>query len=283
MKTSEIQSVTAKFNGEMLNTFPKDLYIPPEAMQVILEAFEGPLDLLLYLIKKQNIDILDIPIAEITRQYMQYIDLMSELQIELAAEYLVMAATLAEIKSRMLVPRPEAQQEESDPRAELIRRLQEYERYKIAAERLDALLRVDRDIFIAEAIRPRWEAQEVQVEVQLSQLIESMAQVLLRQKYNTSHHIKEEVLSLRERLQAVLERVSKDRYTSFLELLTPSEGRLGVVVTLIAVLELARQKVFEITQNEAFSPIYLTKTRDDHVVDLDTIEETFKSTIAEGE
>lgn len=249
----------AKVQGQPVTVWPKDLYIPPDALRVFLEAFEGPLDLLLYLIRKQNIDILNIPIAEITRQYMQYVDLMKDLQIELAAEYLVMAAMLAEIKSRLLLPRPQTEEEEieNDPRAELIRRLQEYERYKKAAEDLDHLKRVDRDVFIADAILPPLEIKPAKPELNLSELLEALTSVMTRAKLFTEHHIERELLSIRERMSIVLATISTDQFTSFVSLFKVEEGKMGVVVTLIAILELIRQSVIEVVQAEPFAPIYV--------------------------
>ncbi|MBD8705505.1 MULTISPECIES: segregation and condensation protein A [Pseudomonas] len=227
-------------------------------MEVFLEAFEGPLDLLLYLIRKQNINILDIPVAEITRQYMGYVELMKTVRLELAAEYLVMAAMLAEIKSRMLLPRSEmAEEEEGDPRAELIRRLQQYERFKAAAEGIDQLSRVGRDVFI-----PRLEAPEARVrkllpDVALEELLMSMADVLRRGDMFESHQVSREALSTRERMSDVLERLKGAGFVPFAELFTAEEGRLGVVVTFMAVLELVKEQLVELVQNEAFAVIHV--------------------------
>ncbi|UZJ62884.1 segregation/condensation protein A [Pseudomonas sp. KU26590] len=227
-------------------------------MEVFLEAFEGPLDLLLYLIRKQNINILDIPVAEITRQYMGYVELMKTVRLELAAEYLVMAAMLAEIKSRMLLPRSEmAEEEEGDPRAELIRRLQQYERFKAAAENIDQLSRVGRDIVI-----PRLEAPEARVrkllpDVALEELLMSMADVLRRGDMFESHQVSREALSTRERMSDVLERLKGAGFVPFAELFTAEEGRLGVVVTFMAVLELVKEQLVELVQNEAFAVIHV--------------------------
>ncbi|WP_166650522.1 segregation and condensation protein A [Pseudomonas graminis] len=227
-------------------------------MEVFLEAFEGPLDLLLYLIRKQNINILDIPVAEITRQYMGYVELMKTVRLELAAEYLVMAAMLAEIKSRMLLPRSEmAEEEEGDPRAELIRRLQQYERFKAAAESIDQLSRVGRDVVI-----PRLEAPEARVrkllpDVALEELLMSMADVLRRGDMFESHQVSREALSTRERMSDVLERLKGAGFVPFAELFTAEEGRLGVVVTFMAVLELVKEQLVELVQNEAFAVIHV--------------------------
>lgn len=243
--------------GEPLSTLPEDLYIPPDALEVMLEAFEGPLDLLLYLIKRQNLDILDIPIAEITRQYMEYIELMKELQLELAGEYLVMAAMLAEIKSRLLLPSPVQGEEEEDPRAELVRRLQEYERYKQAAEDLDALPRVGRDIFPASVHPPQLERRVPLPQVDLKEIINAFASVLDRAELFGHHHIQRESLSVRERMSIVVDIVSADRFMAFTELFKPEEGRAGVVVTLLAILELLKAQLIELVQSQPFAPIYV--------------------------
>ncbi len=248
----------AVVQGEPLSTLPKDLYIPPDALEVFLDAFEGPLDLLLYLIKRQNLDILDIPIAEITAQYMEYVDLMKELRLELAAEYLVMAAMLAEIKSRMLLPRHEEEAEEADdPRAELIRRLQEYERYKQAAEDIDAMPRLGRDLFQTEVEVPDRTLDRPHPEVDMRELILAMKEVLHRAEMFTQHHVQMEALSVRERMSEILNRVRSDSFTSFGELFTLEEGRLGVVVSFLAILELMKGSLIEMVQAEAFGPIHI--------------------------
>ncbi|RFA27744.1 segregation/condensation protein A [Alkalilimnicola ehrlichii] len=244
--------------GEPFTALPQDLYIPPDALEVFLETFEGPLDLLLYLIKRQNLDILDIPIAEITRQYISYVDLMKDLRLELAAEYLVMAAMLAEIKSRMLLPRPaQADDEEADPRAELVRRLQEYERFKTAAENLDELPRVARDIFPAHAEAPERRVVKLQPEVSLKELLSAFSDVLKRAELFTHHQVQREALSVRERMTETLSRLNADRFTVFTDLFPIKEGRLGVVVTFLAVLELIKESLVELVQAEPFAPIYL--------------------------
>jgi segregation and condensation protein A len=246
--------------GRALTELPQDLYIPPDALEVFLEAFEGPLDLLLYLIRRQNLDILDIRVAEITRQYMQYVELMKALQFELAAEYLVMAAMLAEIKSRMLLPRPAALEEEEgeDPRAELIRRLQEYERFKRAAEDLDTLPRMDRDSFPANAAAPPMDRQRPHPDVDLKEILLAFADVLQRAEMYRSHNVSFEPLSTRERMGDVLKRVSETRdFVDFHSLFRPEEGRLGVVVTFLAVMELIKEALIEIVQNEPFAPIHV--------------------------
>ena len=244
--------------GQALTEMPVDLYIPPDALEVFLEAFEGPLDLLLYLIRKQNVDILDIPVAEITRQYMGYVELMKTVRLELAAEYLVMAAMLAEIKSRMLLPRAEtAEEEEDDPRAELIRRLQEYERFKAAAEDIDGLSRVGRDVIVPRLEAPQAKARKLLPEVILEEVLMSMAEVLRRSDLFESHQVSREALSTRERMSEVLERLRGAGFVPFAELFTAEEGRLGVVVTFMAILELVKEQLVELVQNEAFAPIHV--------------------------
>ena len=244
--------------GEAVTELPQDLYIPPDALEVFLEAFEGPLDLLLYLIRKQNIDILDIPVAEITRQYMGYVELMKVARLELAAEYLVMAAMLAEIKSRMLLPRSsEESEEEDDPRAELIRRLQEYERFKAAAEDLDRLPRLGRELRVPRLEAPQARARTLLPQVELSELLLAMAEVLRRADMFESHQVTREALSTRERMSEVLERLRDGHFVPFAQLFRVEEGRLGVVVTFMAVLELIKESLVELVQNEPFAPIHV--------------------------
>ena len=247
----------AYVRGEAVTTLPHDLYIPPDALEVFLEAFEGPLDLLLYLIKRQNLDILDIPIAEITRQYMEYIEMMKELRFELAAEYLVMAAMLAEIKSRMLLPRPVEESDEDDPRAELIRRLQEYERFKQAAEDLDGLPRVGRDVFPVEVEAPEKQVIQKPPQVTLQELLLAAKEVLTRASMFSHHHVQMEPLSVRERMSIVLSSVRAHEFTEFTRMFRVEEGRMGVVVTLLAVLELIKESLIELVQSEPFAPIYV--------------------------
>lgn len=250
-------------NGQPLTELPQDLYIPPQALEVFLDAFEGPLDLLLYLIRRQNLDILDIPVAQITHQYMGYVELMKAVRLELAAEYLVMAAMLAEIKSRMLLPRQETQgDEEEDPRAELIRRLQEYERFRQAAEQLDELPRVGRDIALASAAPPALQARTAHPPVSMEELLLSLAEVLRRADMFESHQISRETLSTRERMTQVLERLKGGQFVPFSGLFTPEEGRLGVVVTFMAVLELIKEQLVDLVQSEPFAPIHV-KVRTD--------------------
>lgn len=245
--------------GQAITKLPDDLYIPPDALEVFLEAFEGPLDLLLYLIKRQNLDILDIPVAQITQQYMKYVELMKALNFELAAEYLVMAALLGEIKSRMLLPRPKAEEdaEEEDPRAELIRRLQEYERFKKAAEDIDALPRLERDIFPASARRPDFVRERPEPDVDLRELLLAFRDVLHRADLFESHLISREKLSTRERMASVLERLKGREFVPFVALFPLEEGRAGVVVTFLAVLELVKASLIELIQTEAFTPIHV--------------------------
>ncbi|SEE03203.1 condensin subunit ScpA [Pseudomonas coleopterorum] len=244
--------------GQAFTQMPQDLYIPPDALEVFLEAFEGPLDLLLYLIRKQNIDILDIPVAEITRQYMGYVELMKSVRLELAAEYLVMAAMLAEIKSRMLLPRSAVvEDEEHDPRAELIRRLQEYERFKAAAEGIDSLKRVGRDLYVPKLDAPQAKVRKLLPEVSLEELLMSMADVLRRSDMFESHQVSREALSTRERMSQVLERLRGGGFVPFVELFGAEEGKLGVVVTFMAILELVKEQLIELVQNEAFAAIHV--------------------------
>ncbi|NHA14532.1 ScpA family protein [Thioalkalivibrio sp. XN279] len=264
MGAGQAEMPFAIVEGEPLTQLPMDLYIPPHALEVILDAFEGPLDLLLYLIKRQNIDILNIPIAKITHQYMHYIELMQELQLELAAEYLVMAAMLAEIKSRMLLPRPAAQEEDGeDPRAELVRRLQEYERYKQAAQDVDALPRLERDVFQASAEMCERKVVEIQPDVSLRELLLSFQEVLVRADMFAHHQVQREPLSVRQRMSDVLERVQGGQFVAFTSLFTPEEGRMGVVVTFLSILELIRESLLDIVQSEPFAPIHI-KARGNH-------------------
>lgn len=243
--------------GAPVHSIPKDLYIPPDALEVFLEAFEGPLDLLLYLIRRQNVDILNIPIAHITEQYMEYVELMKTINLELAAEYLVMAAMLAEIKSRVLLPRPEFDQEEDDPRADLIRRLQEYERFKKVAQDLDELPRLERDFFQAQAEVPELQINKVQPDVDLREILLALKDVLQRAEMFTHHHIKREALSIREKMASVLAILSAETFINFVSLFNPAEGKMGIVVTFMAIMELAKESLVELVQNEPFAPIHL--------------------------
>lgn len=244
--------------GQAVTKLPQDLYIPPDALEVFLEAFEGPLDLLLYLIKRQNLDVLDIKVAEITRQYMDYVELMKALNLELAAEYLVMAALLSEIKSRSLLPRPKDDEgEETDPRAELIRRLQEYERYKKAAEDIDSLPRVGRDVYIAQAKAPEYSADRPLPELDLKEVLMALKEVLVRADMFESHHVEREPLSTRERMSQVLDSLRGSGFVPFVQLFQIEEGRVGVVVTFLAVLELVKETLIELVQSEPFAPIHV--------------------------
>ena len=244
--------------GMPITELPHDLYIPPYALEVFLEAFEGPLDLLLYLIKRQNLDILNIPIAQITRQYVEYIDLMKDLQLELAGEYLVMAATLAEIKSRMLLPRPvTGDEEEDDPRAELVRRLQEYERYKQAAQNLDELPRSERDVWAASAEVTERTVVTRLPDVTLKELLVVFKEVIDRVSMYAHHHVTREPLSVRERMSTILVALRGGQFQEFRSLFTPDEGKMGVVVTFLAVLELVKESLIELVQAEPFAPIHV--------------------------
>ena len=244
--------------GEAVTAMPLDLYIPPDALEVILETFEGPLDLLLYLIRKQNLDILDIPIAEITRQYMAYVELMQAARLELAAEYLLMAAMLAEIKSRMLLPRPsESENEEEDPRAQLIRRLQEYERYRKAAEDIDDRPRVGREIFLAVVECDDKPVKRVEPNVTLFEMLDAFRSVLQRAEMYRHHRVLMEALSVRERMTQILGRINAEHFLSFESLFDVKEGRMGVVVTFMAVLELLKESLLVLVQNEPFAPIHV--------------------------
>ena len=248
----------AVIRGESLLRMPEDLYIPPDALEVFLETFSGPLDLLLYLIRKQNLDILDIPVAEVTRQYMGYVELMQAINIELAAEYLVMAAMLAEIKSRMLLPRPAGEDgEEADPRAELIRRLQEYERYRGAAESLDRLPRVGREVHLVVIENDQPPVKRVEPTVSLFDLLDAFKEVLVRAELYRHHHVRLEPLSVRERMTRILARINSEVFVSFEEMFDLHEGRRGLVVTFMALLELLKESLVVVVQQEPFAPIHL--------------------------
>ena len=248
----------ALVQGQPVTVVPHDLYIPPDALEVILEAFEGPLDLLLYLIRRQNLDILDIPITEITEQYIEYIGMLEDTQFELAAEYLVMAAILAEIKSRMLLPRPGSDAgEEADPRAELVRRLQEYERFKQAAENLDELPRAGRDFALTEAFVAVRSALRLPVKVELRELLSELKDVISRAELFTHHHIKRELLSVRERMSRIIGQLRENPFIEFHDLFSPEEGRMGVVVSFLALMELTREQLVDLVQNEPLGTIYI--------------------------
>ncbi|HUA90493.1 MAG TPA: ScpA family protein [Steroidobacteraceae bacterium] len=254
----QVEMPFAVVNGEPLSQLPRDLYIPPQALEVFLEAFEGPLDLLLYLIRRQNLDILDIPLAEITRQYMQYIELMQDLQLELAGEYLVMAATLAEIKSRMLLPRPQLTDDgELDPRAELVRRLQEYERFKRAAESIDQLPRLERDVWSASApLKERVVVRQLP-QITLQEMLVAFKDVVVRAQMFAHHHVQRERLSVGERMSDILARLGQSGFLPFMALFRPEEGRMGVTVTFVAILELMREGLIDIVQTEAYAPLHV--------------------------
>ncbi|GHD08181.1 segregation and condensation protein A [Halioglobus japonicus] len=244
--------------GQAVTELPKDLYIPPQALEVFLEAFEGPLDLLLYLIKRQNLDILDIDVSKITEQYMHYVDLMDAMQFELAAEYLLMAAMLAEIKSRMLLPRStDVDEDEEDPRAQLIRRLQEYERFKKAAEDIEEMPRMERDTWVGSANPPDINRVRPDPDVDMRELLVALSEVLRRADMYESHHIQREALSTRERMSDVLEQLAGQQFVPFVALFTAEEGRLGVVVTFLAVMELIKESLVEIVQTDSFGPIHV--------------------------
>lgn len=247
----------ALVHGEPVTVPPQDLYIPPDALEVFLDAFEGPLDLLLYLIKKQNLDILTLPISKVTQQYVEYIDLMQVLKLELAAEYLVMAAMLAEIKSRMLLPRPVEDDSEEDPRTELIRRLQEYERFKQAAEDMDEMPRLERDMLEINIHQTEVIQEDKLPQVDMKDLMAALQQVMRRAEIYTSHAVQRETLSLRERMTSVLNALTVDDFVEFGSLFTKEEGRPGVIVTFIAILELLKEQVIEIVQSEIYAPIYV--------------------------
>lgn len=263
-------------DGKPMTKLPDDLYIPPDALAVMLEAFEGPLDLLLYLIRKQNVDIIEIDVSEITRQYMDYIELMEAMRFELAAEYLLMAAMLAEIKSRMLLPRQQDELgEEEDPRAELIRRLQQYERFKRAAEDLDALPRMERENFEIVLPPPKLESQRVHPDVDLQEILLAFQEVMRRADMFENHQVERERLSTRERMSQLLDELSPTSFTRFEALFRIDEGRLGLVVTFLAMLELIKEQLVELVQNEVFGPIHLrarvgTAVEDSEWSEIDT-------------
>ena len=241
--------------GTPLETLPTDLYVPPDALQVFLESFEGPLDLLLYLIQRQNLDILNIPIAEIIRQYLQYVDLMQELNLDLAAEYLLMAAVLMEIKSRLLLPSTKENETESDPRTQLVKQLREYAQYKKAAQDLDALPRMERDIFLAVVEQPNIPKEIIVPDISWAALLDAMREVMERADLFTSHQVMREPLSVRERMSFILERLKTAQHINFMTLFTFEEGRAGAVVTLLAILELTKESLIQIIQKQPFEPI----------------------------
>lgn len=246
-------------NGEALLEKPEDLYIPPDALELILEAFEGPLDLLLYLIRRQKFDIVNLPVFQVTQQYMEYVELMKDIKLELAAEYLLMAAILAEVKSRLLLPkRADAEEEEDDPRAELIRRLKEYERIKQAAQELDGIPRQERDLFTAVA-QPAPSITPIKIlpKISLQDLVLGFQASMKRAEAFNHHHIEKETLSTRERMSLILEKLTADEFSGFDELFHAREGKAGVVVTFLAILELAKEHLIDLVQGEAFGNIHV--------------------------
>ena len=255
----QVEMPFAIVNGEAITQLPKDLYIPPQALEVFLEAFEGPLDLLLYMIRRQNLDILDIPIADITRQYMDYIGIMQDLQLDIAGEYLVMAATLAEIKSRMLLPRatdPNAG-EEGDPRADLVRRLQEYERFKSAAESIDRIPRMDRDTWVGSADLTERKSSRPLPQIAMQEMLLAFRDVVQRSEMFAHHHVQRERLSVRVRMSDILSTLERASFVEFVQLFRPEEGRMGVTVTFVAILELVREGLIDIVQTEAYAPLHV--------------------------
>lgn len=278
----------ALVQGEPLTVLPKDLYIPPDALEIFLEAFEGPLDLLLYLIKRQNMDVLTVSIADITEQYMKYIHLMSEIRLELAAEYLVMAAMLAEIKSRMLLPRVDEEEDEDDPRAELVRRLQEYERFRLAAENVDELPRMNRDIYDVNIELPDLKQDKPLPDIDLRELLLAFQDVLKRAEMSSHHQISREPISVRERMTIVLSKLSSTEFTAYTALFNVQEGRRGLVVTFLAILELVKEQLIDMVQAEPYAPIHVksvsSSSSDDNNfeeeesdTDDDTINDSFES------
>ena len=257
MFTTESKNLKATLNGEVLTEIPEDLFIPPDALRVILEKFEGPLDLLLYLIKKQNIDIIDIPIFPITQQYVEYINLMQQLEFELASDYLVMASTLAEIKSKMLVPNETDEDEEEDPRANLIKRLMEYQKYKELSGEVDAIPRLNRDTFVVSGIISCFKKEEVKPIIDISQLESAFQEVLYRAELFASHNIEAEALSVRERMSLILDSLNTKGTVTFIDCFNFKEGKMGVIVTFLAILEMVKENLIDIVQNEDFSMIYL--------------------------
>ena len=265
----QVEMPFAVVNGESITQMPRDLYIPPQALEIFLEAFEGPLDLLLYLIRRQNVDILNIPLAEITRQYMQYIELMQDLQLELAGEYMLMAATLAEIKSRMLLPRSDgATDDEEDPRAELVRRLQEYERFKRAAAEIDVLPRLERDVWQASAEVVERPSARSLPQITLQEMLLAFRDVAMRAEMFAHHHVRREPLSVRERMSAILSALEQGSFLPFTGLFTIEEGRAGVTVTFVAILELMREGLIDISQSEPYAPLHVRAARSNRTLHL---------------
>ena len=255
----------ALLNGEEISFAADDLYIPPNALKIFLESFEGPLDLLLYFIRKQNLDILDINVLEITNQYVRYIDLMEKIQFDLVGEYLVMAAYLTEIKSRMMLPKEfDDENEEEDPRSELIRRLQEYERYKEASNKIEELPRVNRDFYIASSALPEFESKENLPSVDLSQIAQVFAELIERQKLNVSHVIEFEKLSTREKMSYILDLLVNEKYLDFFKICLIEEGKIGIIVNFLAMLELVKDSLITLIQSEDFGQIHLSAKEEIH-------------------
>lgn len=279
----------ALVQGEPLTVLPKDLYIPPDALEIFLEAFEGPLDLLLYLIKRQNMDVLTVSIADITEQYMQYIHLMSAIRLELAAEYLVMAAMLAEIKSRMLLPRIDEAEDEEDPRAELVRRLQEYERFRLAAEGVDQLPRMNRDTYEVNIELPDLKQDKPLPDIDLRELLLAFQDILKRAEMSSHHHISREPISVRERMTIVLSKLSSSEFLEYTSLFNVQEGRRGLVVTFLAILELVKEQLIDMVQAEPYAPIHVkaisAASSDENILeeeeenesDEDSIDDSYES------
>ncbi len=249
-----------QFKGEALTQLPDDLFIPPEALEIYLEDFSGPMDVLLYLIQKKDIDILDLDVSEITDQYIKYIELMDALKIELAADYLVMAATLAQIKSRMLIPQSEEEEEEQDSRSELIRRLQEYQRYKSASESISNIPRLDRDFFLATTSLPRFKERESSVEISSQELAAIFHEASIRPKFSAHHEIHFEELSTQDRIALILSILNKRNVIQFFQTYEKKEGRQGVVVAFLASLDLAKDGHLELIQNKDSNQLYLKST-----------------------
>lgn len=256
---ASVSPVPVMVNGEMIESFPEDLYIPPEALEVFLDSFQGPLDLLLYLIRKQNIDILNIPIAAITEQYMQYVELMRRIRLDLAAEYLVMAAMLAQIKSRMLLPRvdPDSEDDDEDPRAALIQQLQQYEQFALAAKEIDELPRLERDIHLLEPHFVQEKTQATLPQATVNELAIAFRRVILRAQQNINIRIKPQTLNMREKMVSILDLLNQGKHLRFEQLFSEEEGREGVVVSFVAILELMRDGLIKIVQREAYAPIHV--------------------------
>tara|TARA_B100000035_G_scaffold162673_1_gene138550 strand:+ start:1276 stop:2049 length:774 start_codon:yes stop_codon:yes gene_type:complete len=253
-----LTDITAIYNGKKISQIPEDLFIPPEYLRIILEEFEGPMDLLLYLIKKQNIDITDLPIFPITEQYMRYISIMEEMHFELASDYLVMASTLTEIKSKLLLPTEAEDEEEDDPRANLIKRLLEYQKYKNASEKLETLPRNFRDFYVVSNAVDSKESKIIETpDIKIDQLKVAFLEVLKRAEIFSTHNIQSETLSVRERMSLILSVLKKGDNIQFEKLFNLEEGRLGVIVTFLAILELVKESLIDIIQNESMSRVYI--------------------------